>query len=375
MAEQQTPSPTRGNRSSRSRSPSALISNQPPQNTTATTFTTPLEAADQNDVRRQSPDGSDSTFDGDTASSTASVSSSILEYRTIQGRTYHSEKHDTQYFTPNDDRQSESLDIVHHYLTLLLDGKLHLAPIKPDVQKVVDIGTGDGIWAIDFGDEHPDAEVIGTDLSAMQPNWVPPNVKFEIDDATQPWTWPEHTLDFVHIRFLNGAIKDWHALFREAYRCCKPGGYVESGEFDPRYYCDDGTADGVDVIETWNSVFEMGAQKLGYSFTVIEDNLQETGISNAGFQDINVVAYKAPVGAWAKDQKLAEIGRFTQLTLENDMEGYTLFLWTNVLGWPKDEYQIFLMSMRKVLRNTANIHIYCKYKYVYGCKPVDRAAS
>jgi hypothetical protein len=135
MAEQQTPSPTRGNRSSRSRSPSALISNQPPQNTTTTEFTTPLEAADQNDVRRQvrttksqsfvhrfytsnkltcrqSPDGSDSTFDGDTASSTASVSSSILEYRTIQGRTYHSEKHDTQYFTPNDDRQSESLDIV-----------------------------------------------------------------------------------------------------------------------------------------------------------------------------------------------------------------------------------------------------------------------
>ncbi|KAI3574063.1 hypothetical protein IWW34DRAFT_753230 [Fusarium oxysporum f. sp. albedinis] len=145
MAEQQTPSPTRGNRSSRSRSPSALISNQPPQNTTTTEFTTPLEAADQNDVRRQSPDGSDSTFDGDTASSTASVSSSILEYRTIQGRTYHSEKHDTQYFTPNDDRQSESLDIVHHYLTLLLDGKLHLAPIKPDVQKVVDIGTGDGM--------------------------------------------------------------------------------------------------------------------------------------------------------------------------------------------------------------------------------------
>ncbi|EGU73214.1 hypothetical protein FOXB_16275 [Fusarium oxysporum f. sp. conglutinans Fo5176] len=269
MPEQQTPSLTRGNRSSRFRSPSALISNQPPQNTTTTGFTTPLEAADQNDVRRQSPDGSDSTFDDDT----------ILEYRTIQGRTYHSEKHDTQYFTPNDDRQSESLDIVHHYLTLLLDGKLHLAPIKPDVQKVVDIGTGDGIWAIDFGDEHPDAEVIGTDLSAMQPNWVPPNVKFEIDDATQPWTWPEHTLDFVHIRFLNGAIKDWHALFREAYRCCKPGGYVESGEFDPRYYCDDGTADGVEVIETWNSVFEMGAQKLGYSFTVIEDNLQETGIS------------------------------------------------------------------------------------------------
>ncbi|KAM0544534.1 hypothetical protein ACHAPJ_011751 [Fusarium lateritium] len=204
----------------------------------------------------------------------------------------------------------------------------------------------------------------------MQPAWVPPNVKFEIDDATQPWTWPENTLDFVHIRFLNGAIKDWNALFREAYRCCKPGGFVESGEFDPRYYCDDGTAASHEVIKTWNSVFELGGKKLGLSFTVIEDGIQETGIRNAGFEDVNVITYKAPVGAWAKDKKLAEVGRYTQLTLENDMEGYTLFLWTNVLGWPKDEYQTFLMGMRKVLRNTANIHIYCKYKYVYGQRKV-----
>jgi methylase of polypeptide subunit release factors len=33
---------------------------------------------------------------------------------------------------------------------------------------VLDIGTGTGIWAIDFADEHPEAEVIGTDLSPIQ---------------------------------------------------------------------------------------------------------------------------------------------------------------------------------------------------------------
>jgi hypothetical protein len=46
-----------------------------------------------------------------------------------------------------------------------------------------------------------------------------------------------------------------------------------------------------------------------------------------------------------------------------------------VLGWSKDEYQIFLMGMRKVLRNTKNIHIYCKYKYVYGRKPGGPVAA
>jgi len=31
--------------------------------------------------------------------------------------------------------------------------------------------------ASDFGDENPGVEVIGTDISPIQPTWVPPNVK------------------------------------------------------------------------------------------------------------------------------------------------------------------------------------------------------
>lgn len=47
-----------------------------------------------------------------SASSTASITSTILQYRTIQGRTFHSEKFNTEYFAPNDDQQSESMDIT-----------------------------------------------------------------------------------------------------------------------------------------------------------------------------------------------------------------------------------------------------------------------
>jgi ubiquinone/menaquinone biosynthesis C-methylase UbiE len=38
--------------------------------------------------------------------------------------------------------------------TLTFDGKLHIAPIeesKGGIYNVLDIGTGTGIWAIDFG--------------------------------------------------------------------------------------------------------------------------------------------------------------------------------------------------------------------------------
>lgn len=49
--------------------------------------------------------------------------------------------------------------------------------------------------------------------------------------------------------------------------------------------------------------------------------------------------------------------------------GYTLLLWINVLGWPKPEWQIFLMQMRQLLKNR-RVHGYMTLRYMYGKKPV-----
>ncbi|KAF5572427.1 methyltransferase [Fusarium pseudoanthophilum] len=322
-----------------------------------------IPAADNDDDVQ---DDADSTLETDAESSTASVSSSILHYRSIQGRTFHSDKFVTEYSFPNDEQQLESVDISHHYLTVLLDGQLYLAPIGENVQKALDVGTGSGIWAIDFADQFPQAEVTATDLSPTQPKWVPPNVRFEIDDATETWTWKDNTFDFVHMRYLFGAIQDWTALYQQAYRVCTPGGWVESVEADIHFRSDDGTAEEQEVYKLCNKLYEEGGKAIGRTFFVHE--LQPTGMEEAGFVDIKTVDYKIPIGDWPKDSRLAEVGRFVKLTLENDIEGYTLLLWNNVLQWPKDEYQVFLMQIRKALRNR-KIHGYFVVRYVYGRKP------
>ncbi|KAI2602730.1 S-adenosyl-L-methionine-dependent methyltransferase [Hypoxylon sp. NC1633] len=313
----------------------------------------------------------DSALGEDAASSTNSITASILEYRTIQGRTYHSEKHNSKYFTPNDEQQLQSQDITHHYLTMLIEDKLFLAPIQDDVKKVLDIGTGSGIWAIDFADQFPNAEVIGTDLSPTQPLWVPPNVKFELDDCTQPWTWAADTFDFVHMRYLFGAIADWDELLRQAFRVTTPGSWVQSCEADVEILSDDGTVAPDSSMELfWNMLYRSAGKKLGVTFQPIGENVQKTAFEAAGFEDIQEHSYKFPVGGWPADKRLAEVGQYVQLTMLNDVEGYTLFLWNTVMGENAPGYQEYLAYMRRELKNR-KIHGYMRCKYVFGRKPIS----
>ncbi|KAF4503566.1 hypothetical protein FAGAP_173, partial [Fusarium agapanthi] len=209
----------------------------------------------------------------------------------------------------------------------------------------------------DFADAYPSAQVIGSDLSPTQPEWVPPNVHFEIADATLTWPWKDNYFDFVHIRYLFGGVQDWPALFQEAYRCCAPGGWVQSCEADIHFYSDDGTTDSEPALQKWAELYEKGGAATGRTFFLQQEALQERSITEAGFTDVRIFDYKLPVGGWTSNRKLFELGEYVRLTLENDLEGYTLYLWHNVLNWPREEYPQFLAAMRKAI-SSRKVHGY-----------------
>ncbi|KAK1763691.1 S-adenosyl-L-methionine-dependent methyltransferase [Phialemonium atrogriseum] len=315
-----------------------------------------------------SDDDGDSALGEDAASSTASITSTILNYRTIHGRTFHSETGNAQYWGSNDDKKNESMDIGHHLMTLTMDGKLYRAPLKKNIKKALDIGTGTGIWAIDFADEYPDTEVIGTDVSPIQPGWVPPNLKFEIEDCTRPWTFRPDCMDYVHIRLLVGSVIDWTELFREAYKVLKPGGYLESYEASPAMESDDGTVDDKSAMHQWGKFFIEGGRKLGRTFTVIDDKVQRKAMEEAGFVDIEEWDCKVPIGGWAQDPKLKEIGQYAQLSLEQDSEGWVLFMANVMVGWSKEEIQVYTTQLRREIRSGKK-HAFYRQRVVWGRKP------
>ncbi|KAG6071978.1 hypothetical protein E4U16_005729 [Claviceps sp. LM84 group G4] len=315
-----------------------------------------IAAEDVNDQ-----DDIDSVFSKDQ-SATTSIASSVLKYRQIHGRTYHSDRFTTNYFIPNDDQQLESEELCHHFLTILLDDQLFLAPLEKDkIHRVLDVGTGSGIWAIEFADQVPNASVIGTDLSPCQPQWVPPNLCFEIDDASLEWTWDANHFDFIHMRYIVGGIQDWKALLKEAYRCCAPGGWVESFEYEPEICSDDGTAEREPVFASYGELFREAGKVSNRPFFVEE--IQKQAFDEAGFVEKRVI----PIGPWAKDRKFAEVGRYSRAAMENDLQGYTQMLWQN-LQRPVEEYHVWLATMRKAMRNP-KVHGYAMAQVVYGRKP------
>jgi trans-aconitate methyltransferase len=128
-------------------------------------------------------------------------------YSDRHGRRYHTFEEDA-YWLSNNDTGIKRLGIQHHTWQLTPNGELYISLIPNDVQYVVDIGTGAGQWAVEFADSLPDTQVIGTDLSPIQPAWTPPNCTFLVENAEVKWKF-DKKVDFIHSRMLLLGIHDW----------------------------------------------------------------------------------------------------------------------------------------------------------------------
>lgn len=145
---------------------------------------------------------------------TTSLKSAVSKYKQENGRSYHSYG-STEHWGPNDAQAQDQMDLSHQLWLLALKGKFYLAPVERP-EDVLDVGTGTGVWAIDVAEQHPETKVVGIDLSAVQPTWVPPNAYFEIDDYNVDWL-DEEKYDLIHMREALGTCPDWVELYRKAF--------------------------------------------------------------------------------------------------------------------------------------------------------------
>lgn len=237
---------------------------------------------------------------------------------------------------------------------MLLGDRLFEAPITSSPGEVLDVGTGTGIWAIDMADAYPSSEVIGTDISPIQPLWVPQNCIFEIEDAQLDWTFDQSRFDFVHMRALYGSIGDWPALYRQAYIALKPGAWIENFEFTITLHSDlpEIRDDPDHIFKRWGTVFMEAGDRMGRSLRIGLGGRIERYMREAGFENITQKYYQVPVGGWSTDYTYRQIGLYNLTFMEESLEGFALFLLREVMGWEYARVQVFLAEMRTALRHT-----------------------
>lgn len=313
----------------------------------------------------------------------ASITSSIVNYEYENGRRYHGFRAG-KYLMPNDEAEQDRLDLQHHFWGLALGGRFYLSPLKKEnVKEILDVGTGTGIffaecvsesfsdfllgiWAVDIGDEFPDANVVGTDLSPIQPRWVPPNVSFEINDLEDEWNFPQK-FDFIMSRALVGAIKDWNRHVANAYKSLAPGGYLEIQEYNTfEIFSDDGTYDNVNSnIAKYYQLMTKGMKMMGsyIDFEEVPGMMQR-----AGFTDVTVKKLKSPFSPWAKNPHKKEEGRIAYEIFSTGLEAYGVRTLTTLLGMSLEDAQSLIKKAHQEMGNLGT-HGYCLGYVIYGRKP------
>lgn len=128
-----------------------------------------------------------------------------------------------------------------------------------------------------------------------------------------------------------------------------------------RIEADDGSLPaGNNVYRQWEQFFRDAGAKTGRTFNVTENDQQVGWARAAGFDPATATLkrLKIPFGAWPADDKMKRIGVYNLAATVEGLEGYGLYVGTQVLGWQVEELQVLIANMRAALLNP-KYHAYC----------------
>ncbi|KAJ2904580.1 S-adenosyl-L-methionine-dependent methyltransferase [Zalerion maritima] len=260
------------------------------------------------------------------------------------------------------DTEQERLDLQHQLFLLTFGNKLHLAPTE-ELHQVLDIGTGTGIWCIEFALRNPQSHVTGTDLSPIQPELTPPNCTFEVDDAEDEWVFP-HQFDLVHGRTLASCFKDPQKVINSATASIKPGGWLEFQDIilPARGFDDSYTGS---YVDQWCTKLVALAARAGRDFSYSQHYRQM--FQAAGLVDIQERHFVWPTSPWCKGEHLKKLSLWAQKDFLDGIEGMSMALMTRVGGMSREEVLEFLEKVKEDARNK-NMHGFMPIIVVMGRK-------
>ncbi|QIW97528.1 hypothetical protein AMS68_003046 [Peltaster fructicola] len=319
---------------------------------------------------------------------------------------------------PEHERQDMLHQVVYGVLLRHLDAEKPLCQkiidgetqIQPNVvanvfvncipSRVLDLGCGTGIWAIDVARRYPNAwvsagrsfgrvmeltlqQIEGVDIVGAQPS-APSNVVWRTPRAGQPAVldldqpyWPSITNDtysIIHASQLCGSITSWEHLAQNCFRTTASGGWFESIEIDFEPRCDDGTLAPSAPICSWWHYMRQATKGRSIEYP---HHLPDI-LHRAGFTNIQRITIPLPTSKWAYDfagarawaerimlqipqhpmcgqlllpradwtSRIKDVGDYMEILLTNDatsfqathfFNGLSMRPFTQCLGWRREQ--------------------------------------
>ncbi|KAA1472014.1 S-adenosyl-L-methionine-dependent methyltransferase [Dentipellis sp. KUC8613] len=140
---------------------------------------------------------------------------------------YPKDKKDGTYMFKVKDWEAEwnRLDQLHIGIRKYMNGKLTFAPLD-NPQKILEVGSGSGAWAIQAAQMYPDAEIVAADMTSLPPRPLPKNLRFQKLNILDPFPFQPEEFDAVHFRLVLFHLPNARDVVRRAAQLLKPGGWL-----------------------------------------------------------------------------------------------------------------------------------------------------
>ncbi|KAI4598416.1 hypothetical protein KJ359_002826 [Pestalotiopsis sp. 9143b] len=302
----------------------------------------------------------DGAFDRNPDGSSIHETGSI--YLPENERYYHRYKEGSYWF-PNDAEEQDRLDFQHAMVRRLTGDKLALCPVKAP-KNVMDVGTGTGIWAIEFAKENPDSRVYGMDLSAIQPEkHGAPNCSFEVDDAEEEWTgYP--MFDYVHLRAVFACFYNPKLVMEHAFKNLNSGGWIEYQDFDFDLKQANLHYKG-DAMMRFSQTGIRGSMMKGRNILIPRQYKQM--LLETGFVDVHEERIQLPVGNWMDDPRMKLVGQYMYRNVLDSLRG-PAWKMLRAAGLSPQQIDAFIAEAKSELMDEKN-HLYGWMTIHWGRKP------